>query len=180
MVDLPNFPWLVGYELVTVPFGGFKHEKLGKHTTSTLPERCFWGELPIHLAWRKTTTERKFIYTHEVEFPTESLDEFSFPQKTNMTGWKIHPKNEDSDVFLYFLLKNCVFFSNFIFVFRSRFPELGIFRISKKSGVQEVDLFFQPKPFFRGELFFNFGGLLPGKLTCPLKINGWKMYSLLK
>ena len=24
------------------------------------------------------------------------------------------------------------------------------------------------------------GSLLPGKLTCPLKINGWKMYFLLK
>ena len=24
------------------------------------------------------------------------------------------------------------------------------------------------------------GSLLPGKLTCPLKINGWKMHVLLK
>ena len=53
-----------------------------------------------------------------------------------MTGWKIHPKNEDSDVFLYFLLKNCVIFSNFILVFRS-LRNWERCSISKKSGVQE-------------------------------------------
>jgi len=40
--------------------------------------------------------------------------------------------------------------------------------------------FFLGFGFWKNETFYFLKLLLPGKLTCPLKINGWKMYFLLK
>ena len=123
--DLPNFPF-GGICLVTFP-RGFK-TKTGN--TQQTPWKVLLGELPIHLSWRKRR-ERKHPHP-EVEYYWAWMN--ILPQKTNMTGWKIHPKNEDSDVFLYFLLKNCV-----IFQLHLSFPEsteVGI-AASLKSGVQE-------------------------------------------
>ncbi len=58
--------------------------------------------------------------------------------------------------------------------------ELTCHRFSgTKNSKRKTRIVLQEKHFFRGKVLV-LGGVHPRKLTCPLKLNGWKMYFLLK